>query len=343
MTRYKDQRIVWTLLLGMVLTSGLFGCSAPPKQDTTPTPLKVAAEPNQTVDLPEKITFSLALTPGTKSRYQAITETTWTLEGPVPPTASESSELVFSQEILAPNTEDPHAAVALVTIEQATYARKLPGQADLSCNSRDMTHPDNPFAQLIGKTYAIEISPLGYASGVFNLSAARQAVRGSTPAHDAALDLLSPARIFARHGSFSLPGADLGPVAPGGRWRGAQQFTLKAPLPGRERLGTRRFDKIYRLERAARRTDGTVAVVTFAGTLRPSRREGASQSDDPILSYAYTGGGEFNVGAGRVEAYADFLEARLSLAQNSLPPTTGAHGSVVLMKRHFQMQRLDQD
>jgi hypothetical protein len=351
MTFFRNQ---WTILLGTALTVGLFGCSSSPEQDTYPAALKVAAEPIQTVDPSEKITFSLAITPGIKSRYQAITETVWTIEAPETatqdsgstaslPTVSESSIVNFTQEILGPAPGDPRAAAALVTIDQATYTRKLPGQADLTYDSRETTNPDNPFANLIGKTYTIEISPLGYVSGVFNLSEAQQAVRGSTPAHDAALDLLSPALIFARHGAFSLPGADIGSVIIGDRWRGVQQFTLKAPVAGVEGLGTHRFDKIYRLERVVKRPDGTVAIVAFEGALRPGRRQKSPRPEIPILSYSYAGGGQFNVDARRVEAYVDYLEVRLALSGNSMLPTKGTQGDTVRVTRHFQTQRLDRE
>ncbi len=354
MTYLRDHRNRWHVLVAMFLAIGLFGCSPLSRQGAVSDLSVVPAEPNEAAAQSEKITLSLKLEPGTKTRYRVATEAVTAMEGPETavqdnastapfPKVSESSEVVFTQEILGPVSEETNTVVALVTIDQVKYLRTSTGQPDLAFDSQEPADQNSPFAKLIGQTYTIEISPLGYASGVFNLRPARLAVRGPAPAHAAALELVSPPGIFRRHGSFRLPGPDVGSLAVGGQWRGAQQVTLKAPGADMERLGTHRFDKIYQLESVEQRPVGTVAVVVFAGSPRHKRTQDGRLTEVPFLSCSYVGGGEFNLDAGRVEDYLEHLEVRMPLPGTGSPPGQGPEGRIVIATRFYRVQRLDLD
>jgi hypothetical protein len=249
------------------------------------------------------------------------------------------SEVVFTQEILGPLPEDVNTAVALITINQVKYIRTSPGQPDLIFTNQEPEDQNNPFARLIGQTYTIEIDPLGYVPGVFNLRPARLAVRGPTESHAAALDLVSPPAIFPRHGFFSLPGPDAGSLAVGDRWRGVQQYTLKAPGTNMDPLGTHRFEKIYQLQNVRRQPAGTIAEVAFEGSPIPRRNQDGQPADIPFLSCSYTGGGEFNLDAGRIEGYLEHLEVRMPLPQTESPPAD--EGSIIIATRSCWVQRLD--
>jgi hypothetical protein len=290
MTYLRDHRYGWHVLVGIILAMMLFRCSPLPRQGAGSEPPVVPAEPNEAAAQSEKITLSLEFEPGTKTRYRVTTEAITAMEGPEAavqenastapfPKVSESSEVVFTQEILGPVPEDTNMVVALITIDQVRYVRTSTGQPDLAFDSQEPADQNSPFAKLIGQTYTIEISSLGYAPGVFNLRPARLAVRGPTAAHAAALDLVSPPAIFSRHGSFNV-----GSLAIGGRWRGVQQVTLKAPGTDMDRLGTHRFEKIYVLESMEQRPVGTVAVVVFAGSPRPRRTPDGRLAEAPFLS-----------------------------------------------------------
>jgi len=332
----------------------LFGCSPQPRQGAGPKPPVILAEPNEAAAQSEKFTFSLQFEPGTKNRYRVTTEAVTAMKGPETaaqdntstapfPKVSESSEVVFTQEILGTVPEDTNTILALVTIEQARYVRTSTGQPDLAFDSQESSDQNSPFAKLIGQTYTIEINPLGYVPGVFNLRSARLAVRGPTAAHAAALDLVSPPAIFRRHGSFSLPGPDVGPLAIGGRWRGVQQVTLKAPGMDMNRPGTHRFEKIYRLQSVEQRPVGTVAMVVFTGSPIPKRTPDGRLAEVPFLSCSYVGGGEFNLDAGRVEDYTEHLEVRMPLPTTELSPAEDTKGRIVIATRLCWVQRLDLD
>jgi hypothetical protein len=256
------------------------------------------------------------------------------------PKVSELSEVVFTQEILGTLPEDANIVVALITINQVKYIRTFPGQPDLVFTNKEPADQNSPFAKLIGQTYTIEINPLGYVPGVFNLRPARLAVRGPTPAHAAALDLVSPPVIFPRHGFFSLPGPDVGSLAVGDQWRGVQQYTLMAPGTSMDRLGTYRFEKIYRLQSVKQQPVGTIAEVVFEGAPIPKMTQDNQPADIPFLSCSYAGGGEFNLNAGRVEGYMEQLEVRMPLPETGSPP---AEGRIVVATRSCWVQRLDLD
>ena len=352
MTYLKDHLYGWHVLVGIILAMMLFGCSPLPRQGAGPEPPVVPAEPNEAAAQSEKITLSLEFEPGTKTRYRVTTEAVTTMEGPETavrdnastapfPKVSESSEVVFTQEVLGTVPEDTNAVVALVTIEQARYVRTSTGQPDLAFDSQKPADQNSPFAKLIGQTYTIEINPLGYVSGVFNLRPARLAVRGPTAAHAAALDLVSPPAIFSRHGSFSLPGPDVGSLAIGGRWRGVQQVTLKAPGTDMDRMGTHRFEKIYLLESVEQRPVGTVAMVVLTGSPRPRKTPDGRLAEVPFLSCSYVGSGEFNLDAGRVEGYLEHLEVRMPLPGTGSPPAE--EDRIVIATRFCWVQRLDLD
>jgi hypothetical protein len=349
-----DHRNRWHVLFAMILAMGPFGCSLMPKQDASPELPAVSAEPNETATQSEKITLSLDFEAGTKTRYQVTTEAVTAIENPqtaiqgnasisILPKVSELSEVVFTQEILGALPENTNIVVALVTIDKVKYIRTSPGQPDMVFDSKEPADQNSPFAKLIGQTYTIEINPLGYVPGVFNLRPARLAVRGPTEAHASALDLVSPPAIFTRHGFFSLPGPDVGSLVVGDCWRGVQQYTLRAPGMDMDRLGTHRFEKIYRLESVKQQPVGTVAEVVFEGAPIPKRIQDDQPADIPFLSCSYAGGGEFNLNAGRVEVYLEHLQVRMPLPETGIPSNEGPGGRIVVATRSCWVQKLDPD
>lgn len=352
MVYLKDHQNLWYVLFVMLLAMGMFSCSLIPKQESYPEPPTIPVEPNEPDDLSEKITLSLNFKVGTKTCYQVTTETVTTMENletaiqsntstAILPKVSELSEVVFTQEILGPLPEDASTAVALIIIKQIKYVHQSSGQSDLIFDSQEPIDQNSPFAKLIGQTYTIEINPLGYVPGIFNLRPARLAVRGSTPAHAAALELVSPTAIFPRHGFFSLPGPDVGTLAVGDQWRGVQQYTLMAPSMKIIRLGTHRFEKIYQLQRVKQRPVGTVAEVVFEGSPILRKTQDDQPADIPFLSCSYAGGGEFNLDAGRIESYLEHLDVRMLLPENELP--SSQEGNIIIATRSCCVQRLDLD
>jgi hypothetical protein len=324
----------------MLLAIGLFGCSPPSGRDAG----------REFLARPQQVTLSLELAPGTKTRYRVITaavtgaarrETAPQEDASTAPlpTVSESTDVVFTQEILGPAPGDANVVVAFVTIDQVRYVRTCPGESDLAFDSEKPADQNSPFARLIGQRYTIEIHPLGHVLGAFNLRPARLAVRGGTRAHGAALDLVSPPAIFSRHGSFTLPGSDVGSLAVGDRWRGVKQFTLEAPGTSLTGLGTHRFEKIYRLERLEERPEGAVAVAAFAGSPLPRRTADGRLAEVPFLSCSYVGGVEFNLDAGRVEGYVEHLDVRMPLPGGGSSP----QGRIATATRLLRVRRLDLD
>lgn len=347
-----DHRNRWYVLLAMILAIGPFGCSLLPTQEASPEPRVVPAEPNEAAALSEKITLSLNFEVGTKTRYQVTTEAVTAIENPqtavqgnastaILPKVSELSEVVFTQEILGKLPEDANTIVALIKIDKVKYIRTSPGQPDLVFDSKKPANQNSPFAKLIGQTYTIEFNPLGYVPGIFNLRPVRLAVRGPTEAHAAALELVSPPTIFPRHGFISLPGPDVRSLAIGDQWRGVQQYTLRAPGTNMDRMGTHRFEKIYRLVSVKQQLAGTVAEVFFEGSPIPRRTQDGRIADVPFLSCSYAGGGEFNLDAGRLEGYLEHLEVRMPLPETESAPSE--EGSIIIVKRSCWVQRLDLD
>ncbi|MHC4438854.1 MAG: hypothetical protein ACYS3S_15940 [Planctomycetota bacterium] len=346
----RDNWLFWHILLATIMTIGPFGCSPPPSQNANPELITVPVKSNEAVAISENIILSLNFEVGTKTRYQVTTETVTAIRNletgiqgntstTIFPNVSESSEVVFTQEILGPLPEDANTVVALITINQVKYVRMLSGQVDLAFDSQEPANQNSPFAKLIGQTYTIEIDPLGYVPGIFNLRPARLAVRGPTAAHATALEMVSPPAIFPRHGFFSLPGPEVGSLAVGDQWRGVQQYTLRIPGMDMDRLGTHRFEKIYRLESVKQQPVGTVAEVVFEGSPIPRRTQDGLPADVPSLSCSYAGGGEFNLDAGRIEGYLEHLEVQMQSPEDEL--LASKEGNIIIVTRSCWVQRLD--
>mgnify|MGYP001064686913 CR=1 FL=1 len=353
MVYFRYSRHQWHVQFGVILAIGLCGCSPLSRQSAGPESSAVSIELNEADTQSEKVTLSLKFERGTKTRYQVTTEVFTAIEAPETEVenyasstpflkVSEFSEVAFTQEILGQLPEDMNMVVALITIDRIRYMRTSPGQPNLVFDSRKPEDQNSPFVSLIGQSYTIEINPLGYVTGVFNLRPARLAVRGPTPAHAAALDLLSPSDIFLRHGYFSLPGPDVGALAVGGRWRGLQQFNLQVPGTDMD-LGTHRFEKIYRLEALEKQSVGTVAGVVFEGSPILRRTQDTRQADIPLLSCSYVGGGKFNLDAGRVEGYLEHLELSTPLPITGSPSAEDPEGRSVIVTRDCWVLRLDLD
>jgi hypothetical protein len=352
MTYLKDYLDRWQVQVAIILVIGLLGCSSLPRQGADPQSQAVPAEPDEAATMSEKITLSLNFEAGIKIRYQVTTEAVTAIGNSQAvihgnasittlPKASELSEVVFTQEILGPLPEDANTAIALITINQVKYIRTSPSQSDLIFDSKESPTQNSPFSKLIGQTYTIEINPLGYVPGVFNLRPARLAVRGPTPAHAAALELVSPTTIFPRHGFFSLPGPDVGSLTVGDRWRGVQQYTLSIPGTDMDPLGTHRFEKIYQLQSVKQQPVGTIAEIVFEGSPIPRKAQDDQPVDIPFLSCSYSGGGEFNLDTGRIEGYLEHLEVRMPLPQTESPITD--EGGIIIATRSCWVQRLDPD
>jgi hypothetical protein len=350
MTLHEDARRQRCGSVALLSIVALLGCSSAPEPQAGPDTPEIDPKPNKIADPRETVTFSLALRPGTKTRYSVSTEA-MTAVGPrdygagedasagAPPKVFEACEVVFTQEVLGPVPDDVNAVVALVTIEEVRYSRTSAGQPDLAFDSGGSVDQESPFAGLIGKAYTIEINRLGYVTGVFNLRPVRTAVRGSTPAHQAALKLVSPPAIFARHGYFTVPGPDVGPVAQGGRWRGVRQFTLDAPGIDFGALRIHRFEKLYRLERVERRTAGAFAIVRFTASPMP-RRTAAGRIEVPYLSWSYTGRAGFDLEAGWVRAYREHLEVQIPLASPAVSARATPDGPSLIATRTLNVRRL---
>ena len=349
-TQGRRRYIIIVMILGIIL----FGCSLDPEQNTEPKAPAISAEPNEAAVQSDKITFSLEFEPGTKIRYRITTETIMALErhedtaksntSTIPlPKVWESSEMIYTQEILGPVPESTDTVIAQITIEQVRYNLASDGQPDLLFDTQKSTDQNSPFAKLIGQTYTIEVNHLGYVLGIFNLHPARLAVRGRTTAHAAALEMVSPPAIFPRHGFFSVPGTDVGALSVGGRWRGVQQLILKPIVTNIYRLGTHRFDNIYELESLEQREAGTVGEIVFVGSPRSRINSDGRLIEVPFLSCSYAGGGEFNFDAGRVESYFEQLEVRMPLPTTRSRSTENNEGRIVIATHLCRVQQLDLD
>jgi hypothetical protein len=121
-------------------------------------------------------------------------------------------------------------------------------------------------------------------------------------------EIVSPDSIIERHSTIQLPGQGHEMLKPGDKWSSIKTFAFG-------KMGLKSYEKIYTLK--GLRNDGReIAVIDmdaiptsevepkFAGR---KAEEGMSQRFDSKESY--TGAGEFDVQAGRIENYRENLNA----------------------------------
>jgi hypothetical protein len=112
---------------------------------------------------------------------------------------------------------------------------------------------ESPLANLVGKSYELEMSPRGRVLALIDVEPLRQAMEGASPAHDTARKLLSREQILERHEVTALSARENATAYPGQDWSTVKTFSFGM-------MGAKSFEKIYTLTEV-REEDGALAVV----------------------------------------------------------------------------------
>jgi hypothetical protein len=282
----------------------------------------------------EKIALRSAI--GDLATYKITTQarrgTKW--QGPVPDKAvfeenfnEERVEMVLKQRI---ESVDPNGiAVALVTIDgiKCRYSNKNTTSVDF--DSSRSSDASNPIMKLIGQTYLIEFSPSNNISAVDDLPNAMLTMKDGTPSGDAGVSILYPEAIMERHGAMQLPEPGREMLKPGEKWKRIKTFAFG-------KMGLKSYEKIYTLKELRDANGRKIAVIDMstipASEVEPKYRGQQAEVDVPKTfdtNDSYTGSGEFDLKAGRIENYHEDLEASWVVA---LPTKQGDTGEPVVLK-----------
>jgi hypothetical protein len=285
---------------------------------------------------PGSVKIALKSAVGDMATYKITTQarrtTKW--QGPVPDKAvfeenfnEERVEMVLTQRI---QSLDPNGiAVALVTINgiKCRYLNKNTTSVDF--DSSRSSDANNPIMKLIDQTYLVEFSPWNNISAVDALPRVMVTMKDGTPSGDAGVSILYPEAIMERHGAMQLPEPGQEMLKPGEKWSRIKTFAFG-------KMGLKSYEKIYTLKEV-RDADGRSIVVIDMNTIpssevEPKYRSQQAEVDVPKTfdtNDSYTGGGEFDLKAGRIENYHEDLEASWTVA---LPAKQGDTGEPVVLK-----------
>jgi hypothetical protein len=165
-------------------------------------------------------------------------------------------EVTFEQRVDRVN--DNGNATVKVTIVALKYLGRSRETVVLDFDSSRDRDREGPLSELIGKSYEVEMTPNGAVLSVDGAIGLRDAVKGSSPEHQAALKLISDKEIRDRHEVPALMASEGKVVHPGGTWSNVTIFSFG-------RMGAEAYERVYTLDRVEADGGDRIAYVTMKG------------------------------------------------------------------------------
>jgi hypothetical protein len=282
------------------------------------------------------VEIALRPTVGDLATYKIITlvrrATKW--QGPVPDKAAfnenfteERVEMVLTQRILSVDANG--MIIALVAIDGVKCLNSNKSAASVDFDSSRPSDVNNPIMKLIGQTYQIGFSPWNIVFGVDQLPPFMPRMRDGTPSGQAGFSMLLPDAIMERHGLMQLPEPGQEMCKPGDKWSRIKTFAFG-------KMGLKSYEKICTLKEVRDADGRKIAVIDMnaipSAEVEPQYRSqqaevGVLKKFDTIASY--TGGGEIDLKAGRIENYHEDFEATWVV---ELPAKPGDTGEMVVLQ-----------
>ena len=294
-----------------------------------------------------RVKIALKSTVGELDKYNITTiarrTTKW--QGPVPEKAAfdesfseERIEMAVTRRI---QTVDANGiATAQISIDGLKCFFTSKGQTTADFDSTRHSDSKNPLIQLVGKTYMIEFNPRNIVTFVDELPPVMDMMKGGTVSDKEGIEMILPDSIIERHGTMQLPKQGQEMLKPGGKWSSIKTFVFG-------KMGIKSYEKIYTLKEL--RNDGREIAVIDMNAIPTSEvepkfagrkaEEGESRKFDS--KELYTGAGEFDVKAGRIENYHENLQATWTVV---LPAKQGDASEPVVLnmsaERGYSIERI---
>ena len=214
-------------------------------------------------------------------------------------------EITFTQQIQS--TDDKGNAVAKITIKQLKYLAKVKDEITMDFDSSRQEDRQNPLSNIIGQSYAIEITASGEVSKLIDANDARAAVMGDSSADKTATSLLSLNAITQRHMIPALPAADKNQLRTGENWSSIKSFSFTM-------MGSKAYEKIYTLKEIKDVDNRRIAIALMEAV--PSAEYAKELHKEQSASFfanmsdnteTYTGQLKLDLTGGKVEEYRENL------------------------------------
>jgi hypothetical protein len=277
----------------------------------------------------ESATVELALKPaaGEQTKYMINTHSRRSIkwQGPVP--KKEAFEESFNEDKLdmavtqRTQSVDANGVVdAQVTIDSLKYLSIIKNFTNVEFDSSKQADASNPLAKLIGLNYTIEFEPNNSMLTIAGLTTAGALLNGQTSADRAGQNILAPETIKERHGALLLPPKGRGKLKPGDKWSIIKTYSFGL-------MGLKSYEKIYTLKEVRNVAGHRIAVVEMnaipSSEVESKFRNQQAGANFPKMfdtNEMYSGGGEVDLTAGRIDSYSESLHASWIAA---LPPNPG--------------------
>jgi hypothetical protein len=357
-------------IVGVCLVVFVWGCAqeaqqpggppAQPKQQVSEAGKAAAAVPASKArpseaatkpPAPGSVKIALKPTPGEQTSYKVTTQARRSIkwQGPVPQKDAfaetfndEQAEMVITQRIQSVDANG--RVVAQVTIDSLKYLSVVKNQTSIDFDGSRQSDASSPLAKLIGQSYTIEFGPDNNIASVSDLSAGRALMNGRTAADRAGQNVLSPEAITERHATLLLPQSGQEQLNPGDKWNKIKTFTFGL-------MGLKSYEKIYTLRETRDVAGHRIAVIDMnaipSSEVENKYREQQAGTNFPKMfdtNDIYTGSGEVDLTAGRINSFRENLQASWVAA---LPPNPGesvdANEPVVLRMtatREYSLERI---
>ncbi len=269
---------------------------------------------------PEQAKIALKPTIGEMVRYKIVTQarrtTKW--QGPVPQQAEfqenfneERVEMTIKKRV---DSVDANVAVAEVTIEELKCLTRSKKDTSVDFDSSKSSDVNNPLMKLIGKTYKVEYNPSNNISAVDELPPINVMFKEGTPSDQAGMNMMYPESLIERHGAFGLPPQGREMVKPNDKWSKIKTFAFG-------KMGIKSYEKVYTLKAIEDKNGRQIAVIDMnaipSSEVEPRYASQKAQLDVPKMfdsKDSFSGSGDFDVKAGRIENYTENFHAEWFVA-----------------------------
>ena len=305
---------VHIVICALLLTNGCTKLAEEPTQ-TKVEPQQTAPDKIESEEQKQTVKLELKFTPADSTTYKVTTDAdnslTWEgidsnkPKGFTGGHTGRKTEITFTQQIQS--TDDKGNAVAKITIKHLKHLVTIKNDITMDFDSSRQEDRQNPLSNLIGQSYAIEITASGQVSKLIDANDARAAVKGNSPENKTAANLLSLRAITERHTIPALPSADKNQLRTGDNWSSIKSFSFTM-------MGSKAYEKIYTLKEIKDMDNRRIAIarmeaVPSAEKARELHKEQsatffANMSDN---TETYTGQLKLNVTEGKIEECSENL------------------------------------
>jgi hypothetical protein len=213
------------------------------------------------------------------------------------------------------------AAVAQITFKKLKYTSIVKNNTAVDFDSARQSDNGSPLAKLIGQSYTIAIEPNNCISSVSDTTSLMSSMDQQTPADRTGHNVVMPEVIKERHATLLLPQSGDKLLRPGDKWSVVKTFSFGL-------MGIKSYEKVYTLKEI-RDSEGHKIAVIDMNAIPTSEMEEKYRSQKTMVDFPrmfdsrdmYTGSGEVDLTAGRIDSYKENLQTSWVAA---MPTKSGA-------------------